>query len=601
MRIYAMKENSDGTTLRLSRIAILLLTFCSLRIETNQKLIVSSCLRTDKSGILPIYNMTVSCRNLLSTRSSHLSSRRLRIVMFLLGVIFASIEIRSQTRYIQAYFKTSNTFFSNAVATSSSQTQHGDSQLYPLQNDTKNIKHNQTTAVIRATHNMVHNHSGYTSLLVNGRSGNPSLVSYKEGYTLAQQCRIELEQWLNPIIDELLLMGEAMPPLIDWVWDMGSHFIINLMFRNVYQWSNAAFLGATWNWQDQFGNNFTIDGIIGKTHRKPVKLPYLNVPSLNVTNQTERSIPVFLWASNIKVPDNKTVRHWVYDLRPFLKCDRIESQIEKPLPGTKIGMCVRFRGDHHLLPPFIAYHRLIGVDHFWFFHNEEFNITDLPLAPDVTYIPYRFVWTEHKNYSRMKDEKSGEIKPWRLAYNGRDFWQVSAMQQCLYRLKRYGLDWLMANDIDEYLWVNKTESTGAKLHNISVLQDFLQAYEAMPSLGGLAVEGWSFGTNGTSQENELELHIDYIHRTRQIAGGRRKIIYRVPNAKRIHIHWLYEGGSLISLPPSDIRWNHYRRPNQGIFQRGRREVVQDASLPDTYRTSILESMKQDTYMIPKTA
>ena len=83
----------------------------------------------------------------------------------------------------------------------------------------------------------------------------------------------------------------------------------------------------------------------------------------------------------------KIVRRWVYDLRPYLKCDRIETEIDRPPPGTKIGMCVRFRGDHHLIPPFIAYHRLIGVEHFWFYVNEEFDLSDLPVAPYLTYVP----------------------------------------------------------------------------------------------------------------------------------------------------------------------------------------------------------------------
>lgn len=132
-------------------------------------------------------------------------------------------------------------------------------------------------------------------------------------------------------------------------------------------------------------------------------------------------------------------------------------QTERPRPETKIGLCVRFCGDHHLVPPFIAYHRLIGVEHFWFYINEVFNITDLPMASDVTYVPYRFVWSDHHNKSRW-NYGNGVVGPWKFRRNGHSFWQPTAMQQCLYRSKRYGLDWIMANDIDEYLWINRTES-----------------------------------------------------------------------------------------------------------------------------------------------
>jgi hypothetical protein len=393
-------------------------------------------------------------------------------------------------------------------------------------------------------------------------------------------------------------MGEAMPPMIDWVWDMGQYFLINIKFHRIFLWNHNAFFQATWNWQDQFGNNFTIDGMWGQRRAYGVILPHFKVPSLQVTNQTERSVPVFLWASNVKVPENKTVQHWVYDLRPYLECDRIETEIDRPPPGTKIGMCVRFRGSHHLIPPFIAYHRLIGVEHFWFYVNEEFDISDLPVAPYLTYVPYRFVWEEHKNYSRQVG-KDGIERPWNLEYNGDNFWQVEAMQQCLYRLKRYGLEWLMTNDIDEYLWLNETESMGVNksIGNTSILQEFLLKYETDdPNIGGLAVEGWSFGAN----ENEIgilrELQIDYIYRVNEVSGGRRKIIYRVPTAKRISVHWLFEGGYLLELPISTIRWNHYREPHTGVY--GRKNnfwLVCDSSLPDAYRPSIVQALNGFVY------
>jgi len=82
--------------------------------------------------------------------------------------------------------------------------------------------------------------------------------------------------------------------------------------------------------------------------------------------------------------------------------------------------------------------------------NEEFDISDLPVVPYLTYVPYRFVWAEHKNFSRQMGE-DGIERPWRLPFHGSNYWQAEAMQQCLYRSKRYGLEWLMANDVNEYL------------------------------------------------------------------------------------------------------------------------------------------------------
>ena len=67
-------------------------------------------------------------------------------------------------------------------------------------------------------------------------------------YTPAQQCRLELEQWLNPQIDEFLQMGKAMPPLIDWVWNMGDHYVVNMRFHPNVKRNFKAFYTATWNW-----------------------------------------------------------------------------------------------------------------------------------------------------------------------------------------------------------------------------------------------------------------------------------------------------------------------------------------------------------------
>ncbi len=440
----------------------------------------------------------------------------------------------------------------------------------------------------------------------------------KGAYTTAQMCRLDIQKWLNPLIDKFLEMGDEMPPLVDWVWDMGTHFLVNVKFHRVLSWNRRVFLQATWNWQDQFGNNFTVEDIMGRdqaietargnavyapSNKWGVTLARLQIP--NSTNQKERSIPVSFWASNVEPPEKKQVRHWVYDLQPFVKCDKIEKELDTPAPGTKIGMCVRFRGDHHLLPPFIAYHRLLGVEHFWFYANEHFNITYLPVAPDVTYVPYQFVFSEHANKTRVT-YTDGRIGQWNVPFQGDNFWQQDVQQHCLYRSKQHGLDWLMTNDADEYLWLNKTESQKlVKEEDMaetkgSILQHFLHQFENITTLGALAVEGWAFGQIGSRIENfngTTQLPFDYSYRTEEPGvGGRRKLIYRVPTAKRIGVHWLLEGGKTVDLPISDIRWNHYRSPGRGIFGRNMNQsIVRDSSLQDAYRVAVLRSMRQDEY------
>lgn len=412
-------------------------------------------------------------------------------------------------------------------------------------------------------------------------------------------------------------MGDSMPPLVDWVWDMGKYVLVNLKFHRVLSWNRLAFLKATWQWQDQFGNNFTVADIMGKreallfsnafavyatSNKYGVTLARLEIPSF--TNATERSVQVSLWVSNVTFRKSTKYIPSVYDLQPFMKCDKIENEMEKPAPDAKIGMCVRFRGDHHLIPPFVAYHRLIGVDHFWFYSNEPFNISDLPTRSYVTYVPYRFVYAEHANKTRVTNT-NGKVTHWNLPFDGDNFWQQDVEQQCLYRSKRYGFNWLMTNDVDEYLWLNKIETGQSDGKTVQQqkkknylanplstsskpkLKQFLEKYEQRSEIGALAVDGWAFGA--VTNAANASLPFDYCERTlKPGVGGREKLIYHVPTATRIGVHWLLEGGKTLKLPITDIRWNHYRSPSKGIFGRVSKEtVVCDSSLPNTYRNAVL--------------
>ena len=70
--------------------------------------------------------------------------------------------------------------------------------------------------------------------ILNDKIYNVSLgMTVKQHYTDAQKCRLELEKWLNPMIDEFLSMGEDMPPLIDLVWDMDTRFIVNMKLHSL--------------------------------------------------------------------------------------------------------------------------------------------------------------------------------------------------------------------------------------------------------------------------------------------------------------------------------------------------------------------------------
>jgi len=342
-------------------------------------------------------------------------------------------------------------------------------------------------------------------------------------------------------------------------------------------------------------------------------------PSPENMGNTQRSIPQFLWAANYTTPHNRTeMAPYVYDLRPYAKCDRIEMEEYRkeniPTPDTKIGLCSKFKGGHHLVAPFVAYHRLIGVQHFWFYVNEEmFNISDLPQTDYITYVPYPFTMVGRKPIV------GGNVRPPREL--GHVF-QQEAQQQCLYRAKRHGLDWIMTNDLDEYLWVNAVEEqdklnkkngsssvittaeVGAAVppshrpdHEASVLARFLRKYEDDPQLGAVAVNGWAFGgakNHINAYEDRSLLAIDFTTRAVVPSGGKTKLIYRVPTAQKVGVHWLFSGGYTAKTKvKTEIQWHHYRRattnsPDERIYYSKNKTLEEDTKLRDKYRDSILE-------------
>ena len=65
----------------------------------------------------------------------------------------------------------------------------------------------------------------------------------------------------------------------------------------------------------------------------------------------------------------------------------------------KIGICIQFRGefDRQLIPQWIEYHKMIGIDHFWIFPNESWNMTGLYNTSYITYVPWDVFWYNGHN------------------------------------------------------------------------------------------------------------------------------------------------------------------------------------------------------------
>jgi hypothetical protein len=176
--------------------------------------------------------------------------------------------------------------------------------------------------------------------------------------------------------------------------------------------------------------------------------------------------------------------------------------------------------------------------------------------------------------------------------------------------KRYGLDWITTTDVDEYIWI--TDPGAMNSIDPPPMQAFLSQFSDKPDLGALKMNSLSFGRNrGVEPRSKaFELIVDYTCRKKKLASINAKRNKREKNyfereknffgsqvALDISIHQLMEGGETLRLHmASQARLNHYKIPLKGPFQANNlpaNELINDTSLPDKYRKSILHGL--DSY------
>jgi hypothetical protein len=169
--------------------------------------------------------------------------------------------------------------------------------------------------------------------------------------------------------------------------------------------------------------------------------------------------------------------------------------------------------------------------------------------------------------------------------------------------KRYGLDWIITTDVDEYIWI--TDPGAMNSIDPPPMQAFLSQFADKPELGALKMNSLPFGRyRGVEPKSkEFELIVDFTSRKKKLPrnygkwGKRQKNFFGSQVALDISIHQLMEGGEILMLDTaSQARLNHYKLPRQGVFEsisRPKKEMMTDTSLPDKYRKSILQGL--DSY------
>jgi hypothetical protein len=344
--------------------------------------------------------------------------------------------------------------------------------------------------------------------------------------------------------------------------------------------------------------------------------------------------------------------------------------------SNKIGACLRFQGDfdRSILPQWIEYHRLLGIDHFWIYVNEPWSWQHQEEELEegggggggflhhhhhhpsyVTYLAFDQQWQDHAHYYQHYyhrtldnggDHQEVVVAPstqWTLT-------QEPAQTSCLYLAKTLGYDWITTPDVDEYLFLSKTnndnnnddenenENHDDDNHDLPPLKQFLSQFDK-EQYSSLIVNSIPYGSNAfvqrqQQQEEELTkkknnnnnnnnitttttpvpLMIDYVWRRRHwnltdYPFGRYKQFYNVRTVWSVGVHYCFavttgntRAVANVPVPPTMshqlVHWAHYKRAHLGVFQRGEAVMVRsadqlqrDTRVRDTYQSDLVERMR----------
>ena len=305
--------------------------------------------------------------------------------------------------------------------------------------------------------------------------------------------------------------------------------------------------------------------------------------------------------SPTKLPNlNATVdRPFVYSIKKPLECDRLEeletSAIHKP---KKIGACLRFKGefDRAMVPQWIEYHRILGMEHFWVYINEEWNLTGLYNTSYITYIPFDLVWENHdSHFNHHYSSNLPEIS------------QEPANSNCIWNAKKYGYDWVTTTDVDEYIRVPAAEDDSQK--DVSVifpLRSYLKRFDPN-TIGCLFMRSIPYGQNKWLVQQDFPpnpLLIDYVWREKKNLSdfsGREKIIYNPQSVWSIGVHYCWRAqGQQETLHPErgDVYLQHYKLAQKGVFRKkgkimvkSEEQLLKEPTLRDMYRSKVVSSLE----------
>jgi len=430
--------------------------------------------------------------------------------------------------------------------------------------------------------------------------------------TPAVNCRLNLESWQNKNIDRWMW---SKWPLLEYVWELTEEKTKRRKFVllfNINTWRtaqgqnmsqrpfNKAHLThkITWHWQDQFGIAHVSPQDVAISEKRRYQKEnqfYLYIYPPKHSSGQDILKPTQVWPAMSNITSDVIF----YNTKPFLTCNKIEKS-NPPPAHVKVGVCItRFWGQHDLMPEWIMYHRMLGVQHFWLFVAEPFGniFQTMPrYESDITYIPYNYTWKSHSENAPPD---------FKLPCGGGELFQETANNQCLYLAKQYGVDWITMPDYDEFFVINDPSIT--HFSKPAPLQQLLDR-ENIEAKETICVYGAAYGRHPELEprDKSFELMIDFTYRKNRTisqvkdlkavdghgAGGRKKCFYKASKVWTVKIH----GAGFNMFPPvnkeiGEIELAHFRTPMVGVHQT---EVSSLVSYPRTkkmYREKVMKALR----------
>ena len=157
------------------------------------------------------------------------------------------------------------------------------------------------------------------------------------------------------------------------------------------------------------------------------------------------------------------------------------------------------------------------------------------------------------------------------------FYQQIVQNECIYRSRFYGIEWLALHDIDDYFHtILPCESNSSSPMLVQVTKSIANA----SLIGGLVFRNLIYGQQ--KDANRSNLLLDYVdHEPQYMEGGHEKILAQPENVDYFPVHMITVGKRMAALDPTNKGYHHHYN------------VTIDTSLQDTFATKVREVTSAD--------